>query len=138
MSLQTVLDIVAERGLTLYLDADGMPRMGGPQQQRSPALMDAVRAYRQEIIEHLRLKAARRVVLLAGGRDSEVERVLEVCPDVGHEQRVRHWADKHPGRTVAGECLCKDHTGEHWSRFLFAQGAAEANGGEPASSARDL
>lgn len=54
MSLQNVLSIVKERGLTLALGDDGLPRVRGKvRSEGTAALLDALKAYRREIIEHL-------------------------------------------------------------------------------------
>jgi hypothetical protein len=53
MGLKNVLDVVAERGLSLYLAEDGSPRLRGPRSEITPALVEALRAYREEIIVSL-------------------------------------------------------------------------------------
>lgn len=53
MGLKSVLDVVAERGLSLYLAEDGTPRLRGPRSEITTALVEALRAYREEIIATL-------------------------------------------------------------------------------------
>jgi hypothetical protein len=125
MSLQNVLDVLAERGLSVHVDEGGTPHLCGRSEEVTPALREALAAYRDEIVRRFRPKATRRVVLLSGGRDSEVEEVLEECPPEGHHGRVREWGQKHPGRTVAAEWLKTTGGREVWVRFLWLTWPAE-------------
>ena len=57
----TDLDDVAEliatvegRGLTLRLGEDGQPRLAGPNEEKTDALLGALRVYREEIITRLK------------------------------------------------------------------------------------
>jgi hypothetical protein len=117
--LESVLDIVKERGLTIYLDREGGPRIRGPKEEQTPALLEALKAYRNEIIVCLQPKPVRRVVLLMEGRDSPIEKELEVITDGGHEGRVRLWAEQFPGRTVAAETWSLNHAAKGWQRYFW-------------------
>jgi hypothetical protein len=119
MSLESVLDIVKERGLRIYLDRKGGPRLQGPKHEQTPALLDALKAYRGDIIARLQPLPVRRVVLLMEGRDSPIEKELEVITDGGHEGRVRHWAERYPGRTVAAETWELNHADKGWQRYFW-------------------
>lgn len=120
-AVDLILADVQQAGLTLYLQ-DGAPRLTGPRSRITPDLVEALRANRTDIIRRLLPPAARRVVLLVEGRDSAVEKVLEECSPQGHRGRVRHWAQRYPGRTVAGEWLGP----LGWVRFLWMSCPAEA------------
>jgi len=52
--VQEVLDILAERGLSLGLDEQGQPRLIGSDQEKTPAVLGAVEAYRGEILAHIK------------------------------------------------------------------------------------
>jgi len=127
MSLEHVLDILAERGLRINVGPDEKPSIVGPRDEVTDALREALAEYRQEIILRFKPKMVRRVALLRGGRDSEVERVLEECVSQGHHGRVRHWSQQSPGRMVAAEWLHKGHDGERWIRFLWIKWPKEAS-----------
>lgn len=115
MSLQGILDILTERGLSLRVEADGKPHLRGPKCEITPALLDALSAHRDEIVAHFKSKSSRRIVLL---KDGDVEKVLEECSPAGHQGRARLWAEKYPGREVAAEWCKRDDHGERWMRFL--------------------
>jgi hypothetical protein len=53
MALASVLAILAERGLSLKLGPDRQPLLVGPRVEVTPPLLEAVKAYREEIIAHL-------------------------------------------------------------------------------------
>lgn len=56
--LEALLKAVDGRGLVLRLDEDGQPRVSGPRDQLTPALLAALKAFRREIIERLGGKPA--------------------------------------------------------------------------------
>src|SRR5438067_924463 len=53
MGLGRILEVLDERGLWIDLAPDGSPRVLGPLQEISPAILEAVKAYRKEIIAKL-------------------------------------------------------------------------------------
>jgi hypothetical protein len=138
VSLEYVLGVLAERGLSVRVDETMTPRLCGPRarEEMTDALKEALEAYREEIIARFAPRLTRRVVLLVGDRDSAVDRVLEECLPHGHHDRVRHWAERHPGRTVAGEWLHAGHWGERWERFLTTA-QSSCNGSSGGSSRFD-
>jgi hypothetical protein len=99
MSIESVLDIVRKRGLKFILDEKGITAInGGTKEDRSPALFNALKLYRQPIIDLIKARDERikdlihpssfipapkppqpgdeRVVVLTDGRDSAIEKVL--------------------------------------------------------------
>lgn len=114
MTLQDVLDQCQQAGLTVTV-ADGKPKLLGPAKACTPELLAALREYRTQIIARFTPPAPRRVVLLAGGRDSEILRVLEEPAAIDGIRRTRELAAQHPGNTVALEWLSK----QGWVRFTW-------------------
>jgi hypothetical protein len=53
MPLDDVLAVLEERHLSVYLAADGSPRLRGPAAGITAALREALEAYREEIVERL-------------------------------------------------------------------------------------
>jgi len=54
MTLDELLEIVEERGLSVTLGPDGQPRLRGPKEEATPALVEMLRLCRDDIIERLR------------------------------------------------------------------------------------
>jgi hypothetical protein len=54
MPLPDVLRVLEERGLIAYLAPDGTPRLRGPAGEVTPAVREALEAYREEIVQRLR------------------------------------------------------------------------------------
>jgi hypothetical protein len=103
------------RGLIVAVE-DGKPRLIGPASARTPELMAALKEHREALIERYCPVPARRVVLLVGERDSEVECVLEQLPACAGIRQAREQAQLHPGRTVALEWFC---TKLGWVRYSW-------------------
>ncbi len=57
-ALEALLSAVHDRGLKLRLGEDGQPRVSGPKDQLTPALLGALKAFRREIVERLGGKPA--------------------------------------------------------------------------------
>jgi hypothetical protein len=149
MSLQSVLDVVRERGLKIILDEKGSPRLtGGTKKDYTPALMDALKLYRSEIITrwkqnadckkaielakrmpvlpHVQMEASagdERVVVLADDRDSQVEGVLSTHRKGEHSWAlhvIRMQAQHHKGQILAIEMWEVNHeTGRAEFRRFF-------------------
>jgi hypothetical protein len=119
MALKDVLAVVEERGLYLKLDEQGVPLIGGPRKEKTPALFEVLKLYRSEIIAMLKAEKPptppakkvsevgvgnERVVALRGDRDSEVEKVLASCRDhIWSLSTIRNHAKFHKGKTLAIE-----------------------------------
>lgn len=54
MSLDSVLDILRERGLQIRVSADGKPTVAGKKDEITDAVRETLAAYRDEIIERLK------------------------------------------------------------------------------------
>jgi hypothetical protein len=54
MGLDRILEMLTERGLTLFLAPDGRPHVRGPAAEVTPAVKEALAAYREEIIARLK------------------------------------------------------------------------------------
>ncbi len=113
--LDDVLRMVAELGFSVTVDEGGTPQLHGDKADLAPPVLEALKAYRAEIIERLRPRPkqmTRRVVLLTAA--GEVEQVLvELDPGKDRQATVDE-AAKHPGRDVAAEW----RNGERWMRYL--------------------
>lgn len=59
MGVRQVVEILAQRGLALYIGPDGRPHARGPREEITPAVTEALTAYRAEIIEHMRRTSPR-------------------------------------------------------------------------------
>lgn len=115
MSLDAVLSMVSELGLSVAVDESGTPHLRGPSEEAVPEVLAALKAYREEIVQRLKpapLPPTRRVVLLdeSGG----VECVLWEGQAGKEQQAARDEAANLPGRTVAAEWLGK----VGWKRYL--------------------
>lgn len=51
--VERLLDTMTRRGLSIKFGDDGVPRVVGPSAEKTPALMDALRAFRKEVIVQL-------------------------------------------------------------------------------------
>ena len=54
MTVTEIVALAAERGLRLEVGHDGAPRLRGPREEVTPALVAVLRLYREEIVEALR------------------------------------------------------------------------------------
>ena len=136
MSLDSTLAILEERGLSIHVDEEGKPRLHGPKEEVTDAVRAVLSAYRAEIIERFRpapkpQPVPRRVVLLADGRDSDVEKVIEEPPALGCVRRARELAALRTGRTVAVEWLSK----QGWVRYTWIRYPAKEKQHEAAQQA---
>jgi hypothetical protein len=89
VSLRSVLDVLAERGLSLVLGADGQPRVKGDPEEVTPALLEALKAYRPEIVARLTPKPAREWLWPTGHRYRE--RPGDGWPDTHHASGAWWW-----------------------------------------------
>lgn len=123
MSLDTVLSMIGQLGLAVKVDPDGTPRLSGPADvARQPEVMAALKLYRAEIVERLRPKPTRRIVLLRDGRDSEVDRVLWEGVAGQEHGRIRDMGKAHVGRMLATEWLGTTPTGNpKWTRYVWCK-----------------
>lgn len=120
MSLESMLEILTERGLSIRVDLQGQPRIVGRKGEITEGVREVLAAYREEIIARFRPKSSRRIVLLREGDSQEIERILEENDERGQfHERVRQHAEYHPGRTVAGEWRQHKQGHEEWVRFLW-------------------
>ena len=120
MTLEEALIMLQQGGFTIAVK-DGQPRLLGPATNRTPELLAACAEHREALIELYSPVPPRRVVLLADGRDSEVERQLEQIPACAGLKRARELAQLHRGRTLALEWLST--TG--WIRYTWLNYPAE-------------
>jgi hypothetical protein len=152
MSLESVLSIVRERGLKIRLDEKAILYLkGGTDEDRSPALFDALKRYRQRTIDLIKsgdgsikdlihkdsvLPAPQpgdeRVVLLSGDRDSEVDQVLTHHSKGGHLgalKTIQDNAKHYKGRTLAIEMneVNRETGCKEWRRFYWRWIDAESN-----------
>ena len=69
MSLESVLNIVRERGLKIRLNPEGKPYLdGGTKEDRTPALMEALALYRDQITRRLKDNEDAGIALKVQGR----------------------------------------------------------------------
>lgn len=131
MSLNKMLDILAERGLCIEVESNGTPHIRGPREEVTDAVKEVLCVYRDEIIARFKPKVLRRIVLLSGDRDSEVDRVLWEGTKGEEHGRYRELASNHKGKTVAVE-----HAGKiGWTRYLWILIPEESNGQSPTPDA---
>lgn len=83
MSLEGVLSILAERGLSIQVDPDGTPHLRGPKEEKTPALLEAVTAYRTEIVEKFRPKPRRQFLWRFGQKYTDPDDMPETWWPVG-------------------------------------------------------
>lgn len=139
MSTDELLSVLKDRGLDIYFDDSGNPRLRGNTREVSPRLLRVLKleCHRSEILRRFGPKPSaapkpRRIVLLENGRDSDVERVLQDnVPATGAIERTRELALANRGRMVALEWL----SAQGWVRYTWIDfKAAEENANEPAAS----
>lgn len=118
MSLDNVLEILRERGLTLRVQIDGKVVLKGKTSEITDAVRQTVTAYKSEIVERFRPRLPRRIVLLCDDGSEEIEKILEECERDWHHERIGYYADQHPERTVAGEWHRQQNGRDEWVRFL--------------------
>jgi hypothetical protein len=73
MGLDQVLEMLTERGLSLFLTPDGRPHVRGPVEEVTPAVKEALAAYRQDIIDRLKPPPRRQWLWKYGHRFTEPE-----------------------------------------------------------------
>lgn len=73
MTVPEILDIVGERDLSIALGQNGQPVLRGPDEEKTPALIDVLRLHRKEIIAHILATrpACREFLWRTGHRDVE-------------------------------------------------------------------